>query len=68
MTTLSHESRSLFSGSFHVNANVTVAAGSFAVAMILCLVHGDLAAIPALAALAAGFTFALGVRPPEAIA
>jgi hypothetical protein len=66
MTTLSLDSRQIHPGSFHFDLPGAVSAGAFAVAMIVCFRHGDVAAIPALVALAAMTLIVFSVHTPAA--
>ena len=66
MTTLSLDSRQLHPISFHFDFPGAVSAGAFAVAMIVCFRHGDVAAIPALIALAAMTLIVFSVHTPAA--
>ena len=66
MTTLSLDSRQLHPGSFHFDFPGAVSAGAFAVAMIVCFRHGDVAAIPALVALAVMTLIVFSVHAPVA--
>ena len=62
MTTLSLDSRPVHPGLFHVDIHWVTVACAFAVAMIVCLLNGDIAAIPALLCLAAMTSVASGVQ------
>lgn len=64
MTTLSLNSRQIHPGYFHFDLPGAVSAGAFAVAMIVCFRHGDVAAIPALVALAAMTLIVFSVHTP----
>ena len=66
MTTLSLHSRQIHPGSIHFDLAGAVSAGAFAVAMIVCFRHGDVAAIPALVALAAMTLIVFSVHTPAA--
>ena len=66
MTTLSLNSRQIHPGSFHFDLSGAVSASAFAVAMIVCFRHGDVAAIPALVALAAMTLIVFSVHTPAA--
>lgn len=65
MTTLSLDSRQSHAGTFHFDIYGGISACAFAIAMALCLRHGDFSAIPGLLCLAAMTLVAFSVTPPE---
>lgn len=65
MTTLDLDSRQLPTGTFHFDLCGSISVCALALAMALCLRHGDFSAIPALLCLAAMALVIVGVALPE---
>lgn len=65
MTTLNLDARQFPAGTFHFDLCGGVSVCALAIAMALCIRHGDFSAIPALLSLAAMALVIVGVTPPE---
>lgn len=65
MTTLNIHSQQSQAGSFHFEIGGAAAVGALALAMAVCVQHGDFSAIPALLCLTAMAAIVFGVTAPE---
>lgn len=64
MKTLRLDSRQIHPGTFHFDICGGISTCAFAIAVAVCLLHGDIAAIPALLCLDAMTLVVFGVTPP----